>query len=109
MVVLILLGSKTQEQVHCQHLHSIMKECSRKSILTKTTLHHEGKLTHASFPYSTSTSVLPMTTLHYEGNIVHASFPSWCNIVVGNALVLEGKLECFFYNIANKHCTMKKR
>jgi hypothetical protein len=56
-----------------------------------------------------NTSASPMTTLHYEGNIVHASFPSWCNIVVGNALVLEGKLECFFYNIANKHCTMKKR
>ena len=53
-----------------------MKECSRKSVSPTTTLHHEGTLTHASFPYSTSTSVLPKTTLHLERNVTYARFPS---------------------------------
>lgn len=48
----------------------------KKSVLPTTTLHHEGRLTHASFPYSTSTSVLPKTTLHLERNVTYASFPS---------------------------------
>ena len=39
-----------------------------------TTLHHEQRLAHASFPYSTS--ALPKTILHHKGNIMNASFPS---------------------------------
>ena len=46
------------------------------SVLLETfTLHHEGKLAHARFPYSTSTSALPKTTLHCEANLTHASIP----------------------------------
>jgi hypothetical protein len=44
--------------------------------LPKTTLHHEGNLTHAIFPYLTSTSASPKTTLQYEGNITHANLLS---------------------------------
>ena len=52
---------------------SIMKE-STSALEKTTTLHHEGKLAHASFPYSESTTALPKTTLHHEGNLMHASF-----------------------------------
>jgi hypothetical protein len=51
-----------------------MKE--RTSAFSKTTLHHGGKLGHASFPYNTSTNALSKTTLHHKGNPTHASFPS---------------------------------
>ena len=70
-----------------------MKECSRKSVSPTTTLHHEGKLTHASFPYSTSTTALQKTILHNEGNLMHASFPSertrTCQLLT-TMLYLEG-------------------
>ena len=39
-----------------------------------TTLQKEGKLSCASFPYSTSTSVFPKAMLHCEGNLTHSSF-----------------------------------
>jgi hypothetical protein len=52
-----------------------MTENKRRSALTTTTLHHEGKLACASFPYNTSTSALPKTTLHREANLAHASIP----------------------------------
>jgi hypothetical protein len=58
--------------MHCQQLNCIIKESTH--ILSKTTtLHHEGKLGHVIFPYSTSTSALPKTTLHYEENLTHAT------------------------------------
>jgi hypothetical protein len=51
-----------------------MKE-STSVLLETTTLHHEGKIGHASFPYSTSKSAFPKTTLHCEANLTHASIP----------------------------------
>ena len=50
--------------------------CIAKTI----TMHHEGKLSHASIPYSTRTSELPETTLYTEPNLMHASFPSITSI-----------------------------
>jgi hypothetical protein len=46
------------------------------STLSTTTLHHEGRLTPASFPSSTRTSSFPTTTLHCKGNLVYSSFTS---------------------------------
>ena len=43
---------------------------------TTITLHHKGKITCASFTYSTNTSALPKNKLHREGNLTHASFHS---------------------------------
>lgn len=67
--------------MHCQgsitntRFPSIMKE--GKTLFPKTTtLHNDGKLSCASFPYNTRTSALRKTTLPYEGNIMHAIFPS---------------------------------
>lgn len=59
-----------------------MKE--NTSVLPKTTtLHHDGNLACASFPYSTRTSALQKITLHRERNIMHTSFPS---MTITNAL-----------------------
>ena len=55
--------------------HSIVKE-STSALPKETTLHHEGNLARATFPYSTRTSALPKTTVHREGNLTHARFPS---------------------------------
>ena len=55
--------------------HSIMKK-SRSAMPKTTTLHHERKLTHASFSYTTRTSAFLETTLHREGNLMLASFLS---------------------------------
>jgi hypothetical protein len=69
MLDFILSRWKPQAQMHC-----IMKE--RTGILLKTTtLHHEGKLARARFPYNTSTSALPKTIFHCERNLAHASIP----------------------------------
>ena len=46
---------------------------STSAFLETTTLHHEGNIAHASFPYSMCTSALPKTTLHCEANLTHAS------------------------------------
>jgi len=32
--------------------------------------------------------------LSIEGNLPDVIFPSWCNVFVGNSLVLQGKLAC---------------
>ena len=55
--------------------HSIVKE-STSELPKETTLHHEGKLACASFPYSRRTSAFPKTTVHREGNLMHVRFPS---------------------------------
>ena len=71
MIAFLLSWRKTQAQVHCQQVSYIMKE-STSVLLQITTLHQEGKLAHASFPYSTCTSAIPKTTLHCESNLTHA-------------------------------------
>ena len=47
-------------------------------------MHHEGKLAHASFPYSTSASSFLKTTFQHLGNLMHVIFPS---ITITNPLL----------------------
>ena len=50
----------------------IMKESTNTSALPTSTLHHERKLAHASFPYTTRTSSFLRKALHHEANLAHA-------------------------------------
>jgi hypothetical protein len=53
-----------------------MKERTTTSALPISTLHHEGKITHARFAYTSSTIALPKTTMHHEGNPMYVGFHS---------------------------------
>ena len=53
----------------------VAKENKNTSALKNIALHHEGRLTHGSFPYNTRTNALPKTILRHEGNLTHACFP----------------------------------
>ena len=50
------------------------------------TLHHEGILTHVSFPSSTSTREFITTTLHNEWNLTHFIFPTGTSTFPSNTL-----------------------
>ena len=56
--------------------HAIFPFFTTSNPLQRNTLHHEHKLELFSFPCGTSTSALPKATLHHEGNLTHAIFPS---------------------------------
>ena len=44
--------------------------------MPRNTLQHEGNLVPTNFSCGKSTSSLPKTIVHHEGNLSHASFPS---------------------------------
>ena len=55
----------------------IVKDSTSTSALQKTTLHYDGRLAHSIFPYNIGTHPFPKITLYHEGSPMHVSSP--CN------------------------------